>query len=417
MRGAYIDCSFGAAGDMLLASLLDAGADLDFIKSELAKLDIGDQRFELVVEPVRRCTIQSKKLTVECFTEALETNGHGRHYRDIRDLIEKSDIEEKAKALALEIFAGLARAEAKVHGREVESVHFHEVGALDALVDIVGFALAFTDLGIERTLVAPPPLGSGTIETEHGLFPVPAPAVAHLLVEAGAPSSSLSIPFECLTPTGAAIICAVADGWGQSPSFEKFVSIGSGAGTLNPSKHPNVVRVILGEVGDHEAFAGGSSCSTGSMVRSEVVAVIDANIDDMAPDLIAYAQERLMKEGALDVSIVPATMKKGRSGHLLKVIASAFDRSRLEKVIFDETSTLGLRVAYVERLALNRRIESVKLPENGRVSIKVAMNKNGDLLNASPEYKDCADYARKHNLPLKQVFEMALASYRNGRES
>lgn len=436
MRGVYIDCSFGAAGDMLLSSLIDAGADVDFINKELKKLDIGEDSFELVLEPVRRCTIQSQKLTVKCFManhehhEHHEHHGHdshhghngdhshGRHYTEIRDLIERSEIEAGAKSLALEIFASLARAESKVHGRELETVHFHEVGALDAIVDIVGFALAYSNLGIESARVAAPPLGSGTIETEHGLFPVPAPAVAHLLAEAGAPSSNLSIPFECLTPTGAAILCTVADSWGSSPCFEKIDAIGSGAGTLDPAGHPNAVRVILGDVSSAPgAKDEGKRAIGGSSVRSEVVAVLESNIDDMAPDLLAFAHERLMQEGALDVAIVPATMKKGRSGHCLQVITAASDRERFERIIFEETSTLGLRVSYVERLALNRTVESIVMPENGRVNIKVAFDEKGALVNLSPEFRDCAAYAKKHSLPLKQVFEMALASYRSSKGS
>lgn len=435
IKGAYFDCSFGAAGDMLLAALLDCGADLDFIETELRKLDLNGEDFELSCQKVRRCTIESNYVQVRCFSRSIADNKkhrhshehdheheheheheHGRRYKEIATLIRSSTILEPARELALSIFHRLARAEARVHGKAIEDIHFHEVGALDAIIDIVGFSLAYVNLGIEKAWVTPPPLGSGTVQTEHGLFPLPAPAVAYILAEVSAPTSSLAIPFECLTPTGAAILCSIATGWGQPPGFTHLTTVGAGAGTLDPAIHPNVVRVFLGalEPDRAEAFSNGATSAKG--VLSEVVAVIEANLDDLAPDLLAFAQEKLLEEGALDVSVSPITMKKGRSGHLITVIAKPSDRSRLEEILFRETSSLGLRSYFVERLALRRESTVVDLPGEGKVSVKLGYNSQGKIVNVSPEYRDCAEYARKHDLPLKEVFDLALSSYRKVSE-
>lgn len=417
---------------MLLAALLDCGADLDFIEAELRKLDLNGEDFELSCQRVRRCTIESNYVRVKCFSRSIvdsdknehehehqheheheheHKHEHGRHYKEIDTLIRSSSLFEPARELALSIFHRLARAEARVHGKDIDDVHFHEVGALDAIIDIVGFSLAFVNLGIEKAWVAPPPLGAGTVKTEHGLFPLPAPAVAYLLAEEGAPTSSLTIPFECLTPTGAAILCGIADGWGQPPGFKELSVIGSGAGTLNPAIHPNIVRVFLGTLEPASAEVSSSG------VLSEVVAVIEANLDDLAPDLLAFAQEKLLEEGALDVSVSPITMKKGRSGHLISVMAQPSDRSRLEEILFRETSTLGLRSYFVERQALRRETTLVELPGDGRVSVKLGYDPQGKIVNVSPEYRDCAEYARKHDLPLKEVFDLALSYYKEGKKS
>jgi len=330
----------------------------------------------------------------------------------------------------------LSRAEAAVHGVPLEQIHFHEVGALDAICDIVGFSIAFVKLGIERAYVSPVPLGSGTVKTMHGLFPVPGPAVLALLKEAGVATSGLALPYECLTPTGAAILCSVGAVFGRAPAFEKILGIGYGAGTLNPGSHPNVTRLIVGETSslprqsdqgsaiDQSSSssslslsASSSSSSASSSLRledsgtcqAEIIAVIEANIDDLSPPVMAYAMEKLLQAGALDVCLTPIVMKKGRLAQKLSVIAIPEDRQKLSDLILSETSTIGVRSYFCERMTLGRDFQEISIGSGPKIRVKTAKNGEGRVLNVQPEYEDCLEFARQSNEPLKNVLIKALS--------
>ncbi|MBX9670612.1 MAG: nickel pincer cofactor biosynthesis protein LarC [Candidatus Obscuribacterales bacterium] len=488
MKVAYFDAQFGAAGDMLCASLIGCGLDLEAWLAELKKIALPEGSFEVAVEDVIRCGILSKKVTVKCIHIDSEqsapepaahghsrghddssvdpAHGHGHlhdhehghehrhehrhehdhdhdhgherghghghlhdhehdhdhahedgygqpHGRTIGETIEivrSSQISDSAKALALATFDRLARAESRAHGVKPADVHFHEVGAVDAIVDVIGFAIAYEMMGIEKAVVSPLTLGRGTLRSQHGLYPVPGPAVVYIIEECGAPTTALDFRYECLTPTGAAILATIASGWGGPPGFEKIESVGYGAGTFDPSEHPNVVRVILGRA---QAIRQTSTSQDElpAQFRAEVVCVIEANLDDCPPNIIAYALEQALANGALDISVVPASMKKGRSGHLISVLAKPEDRRKLEVLILKETSTLGVRSYFVERLIAEREFAEVKLADSWSIRVKVGRDLEGNVVNVQPEYADCATYAERHGLSLREVFEQALLQY------
>ena len=319
----------------------------------------------------------------------------------ILEMISVSTLDPAVKDLASRIFECLGRAEACVHGVPVDQIHFHEVGAVDAICDIVGFAVAYLKLGIEVSHVSPLPLGSGTVKTMHGLYPVPGPAVLALLQDAGAKTSALSLPYECLTPTGAAILSTIGSTFGQAPAFERIDSIGYGAGSLNPGTHPNVVRLIVGQ-GSNRSEAESASERAGSY-EAEVVAVVEANIDDLAPSVMAYAMEKLLQEGALDVCLTPIVMKKGRLAQKLSVIARPCDRQKIIALIIAETSTIGTRSYFCERLTLSRDFQEVSIGSGPKIRLKVARDGQGRLVNVQPEYEDCVQFARESDIPLKEV--------------
>jgi hypothetical protein len=396
MRIAYFDCQFGAAGDMLLGALLGVGLPRDAWLAAVEKIALPADSFEITIDRVSRCSIQATKVDVRRAQEQEE-----RHLSDIERIIAQSEISNRAKTLALDIFKRLAVAEAQVHGVTPSAVHFHEVGAVDAIVDIVGFAIGYDLLGIEASYVSPLPLGSGTVSSEHGLFPVPGPAVLNLLKQSAAPTVSSVIDFECLTPTGAAILTTIAAGWGQAPAYREITATGYGAGARDCQSWPNVVRVVLGQ---SDIVAGESAFDT------EFVAVLEANVDDMNPQALSYAVERLLDAGALDVLVLPAVMKKGRSGHMLSVVCKVEDDVRLKEVILSETSTLGVRSHQCTRLVARREWQAVQLAR-GTVRIKVARDRSGRITNAQPEFEDCAAYATRHGVPLKDVLTEALAVF------
>ncbi len=402
MKIAYFDCQFGAAGDMLLASMLAAGLSQERLLGELSKIALPPGSVEVKISDTIRCSIACKKVDVSCRHEHEE-----RHLDEIVDIIERSEINPEAMKLSKRIFERLAQAEARVHGVPVSKVHFHEVGAVDAIVDIVGFAIGYHLLEIEASYVSAVPLGSGTVKTEHGLLAIPGPAVLNLLSDAKAPIRKAEINFECLTPTGAAILCTIADEWGTPPAMAGIIATGYGAGTKNPESWPNSVRLILADKKD----------SAASSVRfpHENIAVIEANLDDSSPQAIAFAVERLFEAGALDVAVLPAVMKKGRSGHLLSVLCKPDDQVRLQELILAETSTLGARTYTASRMLANREWKDIALSAGGSVRIKIARDLAGRIINAQPEYEDCAAYATAHKVPLKQVVAEAIAKFENSR--
>lgn len=464
MKTVFFDCPFGAAGDMLLGALIDAGLSFEQWKAEMSKIALPPQSFELRAEKLLRCGVYSTKLHVFLSTneahdfdhehnlkhphnadEHKHSHEHGhshghthehahglshdhtddhalahdhehdqnhnhRGLTEILRIIEASSIRPRAKKIASEIFTNLGVAEAKVHGVTPDDVHFHEVGAIDAIVDILGFAVGYDLLEIEQAWVSPLPVGSGTVKSMHGNFPVPGPATLELLRAARAPIAQTNITFECLTPTGAAILTTIASGFGSQPQMTAVDSIGYGAGSMNPAGHPNVVRMIIGE---SEKSFGSTSSEHETRYRSEFVSVVEANFDDLSPQVISYASEKLLAEGALDVFVTACTMKKGRSGHLLTFICKSVDQKRLKELLIAETSTLGVRSYVTERLIAERELQDVSLNNELSVRVKIGKDLQGNVINVQPEFDDCATYARKTGTPLKEVLTAASSKARD----
>ncbi|MBU6450438.1 MAG: nickel pincer cofactor biosynthesis protein LarC [Cyanobacteria bacterium REEB67] len=440
LKTAYFDCAFGAAGDMLVGACLDCGVDVAFVEAELRKLDLPSASFTTSAGRVHRASIYATKFEVTLAHDEHgqsdgPEHGHGHehghshehshehgHDRGPADglkperalssillLIDQSTLAPSVKALASAIFRRLGQAEASVHGVSVDDIHFHEVGAIDAICDIVGFAIAYTKLGIEAAYVSPVPLGSGTVQTMHGRYPVPGPAVLALMRDAGAPSGAFALPYECLTPTGAAILCTVATQFGDAPPFERIESVGYGAGTLNPGGHPNVARLILGESrGRNRSKSSYGSALSANTYDAEVVAMIETNVDDLAPSVMAFAMEKLLEAGALDVTLTPIVMKKGRLAQKITVIARAEDRAALTSIVLAETSAIGVRSYFCERLTLSRDFQQVTIGEGPAIKLKIARDSGGRLVNIQPEYEDLATHARESGLPLKEVLLRSL---------
>lgn len=315
----------------------------------------------------------------------------------------------------------LADAESKVHGVPPEEVHFHEVGAIDAVVDIVGFAIGYDLLGIERSYCSAVAVGSGRVRTQHGIFPVPGPATVYLLTESGATIAPSDIDFECLTPTGAAILCEIAAEWGRQPQFDRVSLAGYGAGTKDPADHPNVCRVLIGEsksnalslVRDDEPPIASRAVREPVPGRfaCEKIAVIEANLDDISPQLLGHTMEKLFSEGALDVTLTPVLMKKGRPGHTLTVLSTIENQTRLQELILTETTTIGVRAYHAERLVAQRKWEPVTLKSGRTIRIKLALDSRGQVINAQPEFEDCAETSRATGLALKDIILDAMHQY------
>lgn len=404
---------------MLLAALIDAGLNVEHWLEETKKIALPADSFRVRIDKVRRCSLSAVEIDVvdmshNHWSAHNHVHDHAsehdhrqedfqRSLQDVSEIIANSNISAKAKELATRIFLRLARAEANVHGIPIEQIHFHEVGAIDAIIDIVGFAIAYDMLGIEQASCTALPLGGGTVKTAHGIFPVPAPAVLELLKEAEAPSSNSQIPFECLTPTGAAILCEITGQWSSAPDFLRVAASGYGAGSKNVADWPNVSRVILGIAVDSEA-------DKPARFHSETISIIEANIDDQSPQALAFAVERILKSGALDVYITPIIMKKGRSGQLLTVLSKQEDEQRLQELLITETSTIGVRARRQSRLSAERRWESVKLGDSA-VRIKLAYDLDGNLINKQPEFDDLAAYAIEKNISIKEASEIVLTRF------
>jgi uncharacterized protein (TIGR00299 family) protein len=381
MRICYLDAFSGISGDMTVGALVDAGAPSDELLAALESLDTG-ARYE--IEKTTRRGITASKFRVHLDPSPQQH----RHLSHILRLIDRAPLSAHAKSNASAIFERLGEAEARVHGVPVERVHFHEVGAADSIADIVGTCVALDLLGVEQVHVSAINVGSGTVQTEHGVLPVPAPATAALLT--GKPVYARGPAMELTTPTGAAIACTLGKTFGPVPAM-RISSIGHGAGDRDFREQANVLRVL---VGDHS-----------SAPESTLVSVIEANIDDSSPQVLGYTLDRLMEAGALDVSLSPLQMKKNRPGSLLRVIALPQDQERLAQMVFAETSTLGLRIHAAERRVEERRVVEVETPW-GKVRGKVS---GQDTF--APEYDDCRALAEQNHVPLKQVLTAALAAY------
>ena len=381
MKICYLDAFSGISGDMTVGALLDAGAPADALIDALHSLDTG-ARFE--VEKTARGGIAATKFRVH--TDAAPATH--RHLSQILAMIESAPLAPRAKAAASAVFRNLGEAEAGVHGVPIEKVHFHEVGAVDSIADIVGACVALDLLDVSEVLASAVNVGSGNVQTEHGLLPVPAPATARLLE--GKPIYARGPEIELTTPTGAALAVTLASSFGPLPAM-RISTIGHGAGERDFKQHANVLRVLIGE-------------RTGAS-EATLVSVIEANIDDSSPQVLGYALEKLMDAGALDAALSPLQMKKNRPGSLLRVIAKPEDQERLAQIIFAETSTLGLRIHSAERRVEPRSMIEIETPL-GRVRGKVSAQ--GVF---APEYDDCKAIAQRTGTPLQLVFAIAQESY------
>ena len=386
MKTVYFDAFSGLSGDMIVGALLDAGADFAALERAIATL--GVRGYRLATRPLARSGIVATKFEVEVLEPQPE-----RHLGEIVAMIKRGALEPAVTANAIAIFEALATAEARVHRTTPEHVHFHEVGAVDSIIDVVGAAWCIDQLGLERILVSPLPMGQGFAKSRHGTIPVPPPATMELLT--GFPLRLGDGESEMVTPTGAAIIKALAHPASSIVNFE-VNKIAYGAGTKDFSDRPNLLRLLIG----HE----GEGLATDDLIE------IKANIDDLNPQIYDHVSDRLFAAGARDVTLTPTIMKKGRPGVILTVLAEPAAREQLAAIIFAETSTIGLRFHPVSRLKLDRRIITAET-RFGLIRVKVSGG-SADPLTLSPEYDDCRKAAVTHEAPLKRVIEEAVSAAR-----
>ncbi|MBN1393003.1 MAG: nickel pincer cofactor biosynthesis protein LarC [Sedimentisphaerales bacterium] len=388
MKIAYFDCFAGAAGDMIVASMLDASLDADFLKAQLARL--GLKNLDIKIYQTSRAGLRALS-----FVPVVHKEHQHRNLKDITEIITKSGISEKAKKTALAVFEKIAKAEGKVHGKDPSEIHFHEVGALDSIVDIVSASVGFDALGLDKVYCSTLSVGGGSIECAHQLLPVPAPATTELLK--GVPIIGGPGQVELLTPTAAAILTTVVDRFCPLPAM-KIEAIGYGAGTLESDKFPNVLRLILGQVVDD------------TQANADSICVLETNIDDVSGELVGSVTEKLFKYGALDVFTTPIYMKRGRPAEQISVICKIEDIQPLEQILFEEGLTFGVRRQILQRTKLARDFVTVQT-EFGQIKIKVG-SLDGKVVNAKPEFADCSAAAEKHKIPLKAVLDAAMSAYK-----
>jgi len=463
MRIAYLDCFAGISGDMFLGALIDAGVDAAVLHDAAAAMRVNAT---LSIEKVNRSGITSTKVHVlegGRLAERVGTQGnaslglpqqrtreetahqhqpqtqhqhklgdphshdhdpahrhelevghehvHGRSLSVIREMILGSSLEERVKTTAIRTFERLGASEAKIHNVPVEAVHFHEVGAVDAIVDIVAASAGIHALGVDAWYCSSINVGGGMVDCAHGRFPVPAPATADLL--RGLPTYSADIQKELVTPTGAALLRTLVEdhgmGFGAQPAM-RVEKIGYGAGTRDPKNFPNVLRLSVGEALEAEEVSHASGAAGRDLqAESETVTVLETALDDLSPQIIAHVAEAALQQGALDVMLMPVIMKKGRPGTLLTILCKPEKSAVLEDLLLRETSTLGIRIRQERRVFLEREHVAVPTPY-GEIRVKVGMLR-GETLNANPEFEDCRSAAAQHHVPVKQVQQAAIAAY------
>ena len=379
---AYFDCFSGISGDMTLGALIDLGVPTDWLKDNLLQLPLNG--FDLSVSTVHRHGVHAKYARVE----VLE-HDHSRHYSDIISLVNNSSLPVSVKERSLDIFDRIASAESHIHGCSKENVHFHEVGAIDAIVDIVGTALCIDYLKIDRVISSQIPIGKGFVSCQHGKLPVPAPATVEILK--GIPVYGTDIPHELVTPTGAAIITSLAEGFEPIPEI-KIDSVGYGAGTRDLEQRPNLLRIMIGKTGGLQRG-----------VQNDRLLIVETCIDDMNPEIFGFLMERLFEDGALDVYWIPVFMKKNRPGTMVQVLCRMDQKETIANRIFTETTSIGVRYYEAFRSILSR--EQVEIETAfGPVAIKKVKNPDGSI-RVVPEYEACKRIALEKNLPLRSVYE------------
>lgn len=388
MRVLYYDCFCGISGDMNLGALIDLGVDKEYLRGELCKLSL-DAEYELVISKAMKKGINGTK--VDIVLKQQESNKQ-RHLKDIEAIINNSNLEDKVKKLSLDIFLRVAQAEAVIHGKSIAEVHFHEVGAIDSIIDIVGAAIALNYLKVDKIMASPVQVGGGFVKCAHGLIPVPAPATIEILKDI--PIKSGLVSCETTTPTGAAILAANVESFTDKLQFT-VEKIGYGLGTRD-LEVPNVLRLYLGkEEGVEE----------GNEERSEEIEIqclLETNIDDMNPELYSYVEEELFEKGALDVFKTSILMKKGRPATKLSILIDEKNEKDILDVIFRETTSIGIRKYKVEKIMLNREFLQVKT-QYGDVTVKNAYYK-GQLVKYKPEFEDCKKLAKENNISIAKVY-------------
>jgi len=382
---AYLDCFSGISGDMLLGALIDAGLSLDELRADLSRLPLSG--YEVTAERVTKCGIRGTQVQVK----AEDAQAH-RGLSDILEVIRQAGLSPAVSRPAEQTFRRLAEAEARVHDTRVDDVHFHEIGAVDAIVDIVGAFCGLQRLGIQEVHASPLPLGGGWVETAHGRLPVPAPATVELLK--GVPTYGGPVEAELVTPTGAAIVTTACQRFGPMPAMT-VKDVGLGAGRLDLPQ-PNLLRLFVGEAAQRP--------------REQHLVLIETNLDNMNPELFGNLMDRLFSAGALDVFYTPIVMKKSRPATLVSVLAEPPLADRLCEILFRDTTTLGIRVTEAARRCLNREWRLVET-NYGRVRVKVG-RLGSEIINAAPEYEDCREAAEAHGVPVKTVYEAAQAAFR-----
>jgi pyridinium-3,5-bisthiocarboxylic acid mononucleotide nickel chelatase len=470
MRIAYLDCFAGISGDMFLAALVDAGVDPGILHNAAAAMNLG---VTLKIETVDRSGISSTKVHVleggkladapqatppgDSFrdqrpaeehthqiqprTQHLHKAGHspshdhdhphehphthehvhGRSLTEIRKLIQDSGLSAPVKHTAIRAFELLGTSEARIHNVPVDQIHFHEVGAVDAIIDIVAASAGIHALAADKWVASPVNVGGGMVDCAHGRFPVPAPATADLLRDI--PTYSASVQMELVTPTGAALLRALVEekglSFGSQPAM-RVQKIGYGAGTRNPKDFPNVLRLSVGETADAGEIEDANSAKHPHHDDSDTVTVLETALDDLSPQVLAYVTETALERGALDVMLTPVIMKKGRPGTLITILCNPADRPALELLLLRETSTLGVRIRQDRRACLDRAHTAVATPY-GPIRIKLGTRNNeagaSEVLNANPEFEDCRAAAVAHNVPVKQVQQAAIAAWLNAAQS
>lgn len=376
---AYFDCFSGISGDMVLGAFIDLGVPVDWLKENLRNLPFSN--FDLKVESVSRMGIQAASVHV-----LYEEEKSHRHFPEIRSLVENSPLPAKVRETGVNIFERIAKAEAAIHGCSVEAVHFHEVGSVDSIVDIVGAALCVEFLGPTRIVSSKIPLGRGFVECRHGTIPVPSPATVSILKDI--PVYGTDVPQELTTPTGAAIVAELADAFETIPDM-RIEKIGYGAGKREIESRPNMLRILAGSPSEDHP--------------SDRIVVIETGIDDMNPELFGFLMERLFDKGALDVCWIPVFMKKNRPGILVQVLCEEERRDALANLILAETTTLGVRYHSAERRLLKREKVEISTPY-GIVGAKRVQGPGGES-RIIPEYEICRKIALDKNLPIRVVYE------------
>jgi len=395
---AYFNCISGISGDMILGSLVDAGVSLEALKKELSKLPV--RGYELKARKVKRGGLRATKVDVLIINPSKSPlikggqKAEAKKWKDIERIIKTSTLSKEIKQKGLYIFKRLFEAEAKVHGEKMQDVHLHELGAVDCIVDIFGALIGLDILGVDTICSSPLNLGSGTIKTEHGMLPVPAPATLRLLK--GVPVYSSGVQFELTTPTGAVLISSLVDKFAHMPDMQ-ISKTGVGAGSKDFHGQPNVLTMILGEKTEHR-----------TQNTDNGVAIIETNIDDMNPQVYEYVMGRLFEAGALDVFLTQIIMKKGRPGIILSVLCDENKKEKLIEIILHETTSIGVRFYRAERKMLQREIKSVST-KFGNLNVKVAYS-GKEIKKDFPEYEDCRKAARKYKVPLLEVMKRAASS-------
>lgn len=397
MKSLYFDCINGISGDMTLGAFLDLGVPLSYLKKELKKLPLTS--YSITKTKTKRCSIEGTKVNIK-----IKESHHHRTYTDIVSLINKSTLSKSVKNQSIEIFKTLAVAEGRVHGINFKSVHFHEVGAVDSIIDIVGTAICLDYMKIDKVYSSSIPLGGGTVKCAHGTMPIPAPATLKMIT--GFEIKKSTLESELTTPTGAAIVATLTKKSTALPDMT-ITGSGIGIGSKDFKGIPNITRIIVGT--DSTAVKK----NTNPPNNEEPVIQIESNIDDSTPEVMGYLIEKLLKNKAIDAFVIPITMKKNRPAFLLTVLTTEKLKDKLTAIIFNESSTIGLRWFPANRECLDRELVKV-VTKYGPINIKISY-KDGNIVNIAPEFEDCSKIAKKTGIAIKTVLDLAITSYNKAK--